>query len=106
MAILNFTDDLAIVRGDDFEYTFEFQDENCDPIDQTGNVFDASITKNGTVIEEFTVTVLNENVTLSLSNAETWALTQATNNVKWRLRQTVGSVTSTIVSGEADIVSP
>jgi hypothetical protein len=104
VATLDFTDDLAIVIGDDFQYTFEFQDANCDPIDQTGNTFEATITRNGTLIETFDVDIVNEVVTISLTEVETAALTPMKANVKWRLRRTEGSVTITIVTGEVEII--
>lgn len=102
MVELDFTDELAIVRGDDFVYTFEFQDENCDPIDQTGSIFDATITRNGVVLETFAVLVTGNSVRISLTEAETLAL-QPVSKAKWRLRQTVSSVTTTIISGDVTI---
>jgi hypothetical protein len=95
VATLDFTDDLAIVIGDDFQYTFEFQDANCDPIDQEANTFEATITRND---------VVGELVTISLSEVETAALTPKKSNVKWRLRRTEGDLTTTVVSGDAEIV--
>lgn len=105
MVELDFTDELAIVIGDDFQYTFEFQDENCNPLDQSGATFDAVITKNGTVLETFTITNPDENVTLSLTEVETAALAPAKHNVKWRLRRTEGTITTTILGGDAEIVA-
>jgi hypothetical protein len=104
VATLDFTDDLAIVIGDDFQYTFEFQDANCDPIDQEANTFEATITRNDVLIETFTVDVVGELVTISLSEVETAALTPKKSNVKWRLRRTEGDLTTTVVSGDAEIV--
>lgn len=105
MVELDFTDELAIVIGDDFQYTFEFQDENCDPIDQTGVIYAATITKNGALIETFSTSVVNENVTISLTDAQTAALAPAKNNVKWRLRRTEGTLTTTILGGAVEIVA-
>jgi hypothetical protein len=102
---LDFTGELAIVKGDDFSYTFEFQDANCDPIDQTGNTFEATITKNGTLLETFAVSISFENVTISLTEIETAALAVAKHNVKWRLRRTEGTLTTSIVGGDVEIVA-
>lgn len=103
MVTLDFTDELAIIIGDDFVYTIEFEDENCDPIDQTGNSFDAEITRNGTLIETFATSISTNSVTISLTDTETSALSPMSNNVKWRLRQTVGAITTTIVGGAVEI---
>jgi len=104
VATLDFTDDLAIVIGDDFQHTFEFQDANCDPIDQTGNSFTATLlTKTGAVLETFTVVILDENVTISLSDAET-AVLDPTKTARWKLRQTIGTVTTTVITGKAEVV--
>ena len=104
MVELDFTEELAIVIGDDFQYTFEFQDENCDPVDQSGAVFEAFIVKNGTTLANFTVTNPDENVTISLTEVETAALSPAKHNVKWRLRRTEGSITTTILGGDVEII--
>lgn len=105
MVELDFTEELAIIIGDDFSYTFEFQDGNCNPIDQSANSFEAALTKNGTVLETFTVTIVNENVTISLTETETAALSPAKHNVKWRLRRTEGSLTTTVIGGDAEIIA-
>lgn len=105
MVELDFTGELAIVIGDDFSYTFEFQDANCDPVDQSGNTFEATITKNGVLIKTFTVTVLSENVTISLTEIETAALAPAKHNVKWRLRRTEGTLTTTVIGGDVEIIA-
>lgn len=102
MVTLDFTDELAIIIGDDFSYQFEFQDENCDPISQVGSTFEANLTKNGTVLVAFTVNVSTNVVTLSLTDAQTGALT-ATKNAKYRLRRTTGSQTISIVGGDVEI---
>lgn len=103
MVELDFTDELAIIIGDDFVYTIEFQDENCEPIDQTGNSFDATITRNGTLIETFATSISTNSVTISLTDTETAALAPMSNNVRWRLRQTVGAITTTILTGDVEI---
>lgn len=103
MVTLDFTDELAIIIGDDFVYTIEFEDENCEPIDQTGNTFDATITKNGNLIETFGTTISTNSVILSLTDTETTALSPVLHGGRWKLRQTVGTVTTTILTGEVEI---
>lgn len=102
MVTVDFTDELAIIKGDDFTHTFEFQDENCDPLDQSASTFTATLTKNGAVIETFTVNQTSNLVELTLTDAETGALT-ATTKAQYRLRRTTASITTSIVGGEVDI---
>lgn len=95
---LDFTCELAIIRGDDFTYSFEFQDEACDPIDQESYTFTAPISKNGVTLGEFNINVVGSIVTLELDEIETAALA-ATKKASWRLRRD----DNTIVGGEAEI---
>ena len=99
---VDFTEELAIIKGDDFTHTFEFQDEQCNPLDQSASSFTSNLTKNGVVLATFTVTVSTNNVILSLTDTETSALSETT-KAQYRLRKTTGSVTTTIIGGDVEI---
>lgn len=98
MVTWDFTEELAIIRGDDFEYAFEFEDGNCDPINQESFTFTAPISKNGVPLGAFNVSVSGHVVTLELNQTETAAL-PVNKKATWRLRRD----DNTLIAGTVEI---
>lgn len=104
MVTLDLTDEYAIIIGDDYSLNFAFQDEACEPIDQTGATFFAQLRRiDDTLVAEFDTNVASEVVTVSLSSADTEDFTAA-KNLRWDLERHEGGLIHTIIGGKAEIV--
>jgi len=102
-ATFDFTDEFAIVIGDDFSHEFVWEDANCDPLPLTGE-FHAQIRKAGNLIATFVCTITGADsniVRLELPSAVTNTLSPV-KNASWDLEHHDPEVT-TVLAGSVCI---
>lgn len=103
-AEFDFTDDFAIVIGDDFSHEFYWEDANCDPLPLTGDFY-AQIRKAGNLIADFicTITGIASNIVLLEIPSGVTELLDPVKGALWDLEHHDPGIT-TVIRGKADIV--
>lgn len=101
--------DFSIIKGDDYVHVITIKTRAGDPIDLTGDVFTSQLRKVKTQVSPDATFVCvvtdgpNGKVTISLSHTTTSALDIGCYN--WDLQRSVGGTVTTILVGEAKVVS-
>lgn len=93
--------DITVVAGDGYTMTITPQDENGDPLDQTGWTWRASVRRHASATEktDFTVTNNGTSIQLDLTGAQTREISERGVSVWDVERQQTGGEPETILAG-------